>query len=56
MEVKDAQEFDPKEGARIEQAPLPTKTTLFTRNFIPLQLAKFAVFNLKSLKSFIAEA
>jgi len=31
-------------------APMPTKTTLFWRNFIPWQIVRFFVLNLKILK------
>jgi hypothetical protein len=31
-------------------APMPTKTTLFRRNFIPWQIVRFFVLNLKILK------
>lgn len=56
MDIADAQELDPVEGTRISQAPLPTPGTLRARKFIPVQLVKFAIFNLKSMKSFIAES
>jgi len=31
-------------------APMPTKTTLFWRNFVPWQAIRFLVLNLKILK------
>ena len=55
MELDDAQELDPAEGERIQQAPLPTQATLRARKFIPVQLWKFGIFNLKSLKTFFGE-
>ncbi len=55
MELKDAQELDPAQGDRLKQAPQPTKRTLRARKNLPVQLWKFGVFNLKSLKSFFGE-
>ena len=45
MELKDAQELDPAQGARLQQAPLPTKGTVRARKFLPVQLVKFGIFN-----------
>lgn len=55
IQLNDAQELDPMQGARLQQAPLPTKQTLRTRNCLPLQLAKFGVFNLRMLKVFFLD-
>lgn len=46
---KTVEELDPKTAARIASAPLPTKMTLFKRSFVPYQLVKFAIFNIRTL-------
>ena len=55
MEPQNAQTLDPATGARIATAPLPTKGTLRSRKFLPVQLVKFAVFNLAMVKVFLSE-
>lgn len=48
-ELKTVEQLDPGTQARIARAPLPTKLTTFKRNFVPYQLVKFMVFNLRTL-------
>ena len=55
MELKDAQELDPAQGARLQQAPLPTKGTVRARKFLPVQRVKFGIFNLKMMKVMFLE-
>ncbi|MDI9588535.1 MAG: hypothetical protein ACOX5I_07210 [Gleimia sp.] len=48
-ELKTVEQLDPDTAARLARAPLPTKFTTFKRNFIPYQLARFALFNIRTL-------
>ena len=41
------EDLDPAQAERTARAPLPTRGTLFRRRCVPLQLAKFAEFNLR---------
>ncbi|MDO5721775.1 MAG: hypothetical protein Q4P06_04440 [Actinomycetaceae bacterium] len=43
------EELDPHTAQRIANAPLPTKKTLFLRRFVPWQLVRFAIFNIRTL-------
>lgn len=47
--MKTVEQLDPRTAARLARAPLPTKYTTFKRNFIPYQLVRFAMFNIRTL-------
>lgn len=49
------EELDPVQAARIARAPLPTKGTLRIRRFLPAQMWKFMMMNLRITNIVIRE-
>lgn len=55
VEFGKADELDLAQKERTAAAPLPTEKTLARRKNLPFQLARFALFNIRFMGTFIGE-